>query len=163
MLRVLVIFLLLSSNAYADDYLKGMSKVGEGTLSWLFWDAYKAELYSASGKYDQTKDFALELEYKMDFTGKEIAERSVEEIRGQGSASEAQLAKWYKSMEAIFPNVQKGDVLLGRKNDAGVIFKYNGRKIGSIEDPTFAKAFFDIWLGEKTSEPGLRKKLLAGK
>ena len=38
---------------------------------------------------------------------------------------------------------------------------YNRDKfIASVTDPEFARAFFDIWLSEKTSAPAVRAKLL---
>jgi len=163
MLRVLIALIFLSANANAAD-IGAMKTIGKGELSFMFWTGYEAELLAAEPVFDPAKPFALKLTYKMDFTGKEIAERSVEEIRGQKSASEIQLEKWGAEMLKIFPDVKEGDSITGISNaEKQTVFLYNGREIGMVADPEFTKAFFDIWLSEKTSEPSLRKKLLAVK
>lgn len=138
-----------------------MQKVGFAKLSWMFWDAYEITLFANNG-YDPAKPFALELEYKMDFSGVEIAERSVDEIKNQNFASEEELQKWLEEMKKVFPDVKEGDKLKGLAANGVSTFYFNGSETGKIEDPRFTKAFFDIWLGKKTSEPELRDKLLAG-
>jgi hypothetical protein len=40
------------------------------------------------------------------------------------------------------------------------VFYSNGEEIGSVDDSEFTTSFFNIWLGEKTSEPKFRKALL---
>jgi hypothetical protein len=41
-----------------------------------------------------------------------------------------------------------------------VRFFHNGRSIGEIDDPGFARAFFAIWLDPKSSRSDFRRKLL---
>ena len=40
------------------------------------------------------------------------------------------------------------------------VFYKDNTEIGRIKDPAFSVAFFNIWLGDKTSAPELRRKLL---
>ena len=162
MLRVLVIMLLVSANAFAADY-KAMKTVGKGELSWMFWTAYEAELLSDNGEYSPDKPFALKLVYNMDFTGNDIAQRSAEEIIAQKVAAKDDIDKWLVEMNNIFSDVKNGDSITGVRNESGEsLFLHNGEEIGRINDPEFTKAFFGIWLSEKTSEPELRAQLLAG-
>jgi hypothetical protein len=64
-------------------------------------------------------------------------------------------------MEQIFPDVSNGNNLMGvRDRNGHAIFFFNGRKIGSIRDREFTNRFFDIWLSQKTSRLGLRRKLI---
>jgi len=42
-----------------------------------------------------------------------------------------------------------------------ITFHYEGNAPITIENEDFAKAFFNIWLGEETSQPELRSQLLA--
>ena len=64
-------------------------------------------------------------------------------------------------MRALFPDVHKGDTLTGVYTRKGTtIFYKNGKKLETINDPEFGRAFFGIWLSENTSEPDLRKQLL---
>lgn len=163
MLRFLLVLLMLSANANAVE-LSGMKTIGKGEYYWGFWTVYDAELMSQDGNYDSQKPFALKLTYHMDLDGDKIAERSAKEMRAQNAASEIQLANWQQQMQEIFPDVKEGDFITGiNDEDGNAVFLYNGNEVGKIEDAEFAKTFFDIWLSEKTSEPKLRNKLLAGK
>jgi hypothetical protein len=45
---------------------------------------------------------------------------------------------------------------------AGVRFWLNGQPRGAIADARFGPSFFGIWLAEATSEPNMRRELLAG-
>lgn len=135
--------------------------LGESRLSVLFWDIYDARLYVTNGIYDPNKPFALALSYLRPFSGSDIAERSVEEIRNQGSDDESLLVSWESQLKAIFPDVVEGDQIVGISDPLeGARFFLNDSFIGTISDPNLSQRFFDIWLSEKTSEPGLRKSLL---
>jgi hypothetical protein len=41
------------------------------------------------------------------------------------------------------------------------MFLHNGKLVGDISGDAFAKAFFGIWLDERTSAPKLRSALIA--
>jgi hypothetical protein len=98
-----------------------------------------------------------------DLKGRDIAERTITEIRDQGFADEAKLSDWLARLTALFPDVGDGDSLTAIRDVAGRTLFYGGsRPIGAIDDPAFGRRFFDTWLGEKTSEPKLRRKLLGG-
>jgi hypothetical protein len=61
----------------------------------------------------------------------------------------------------IFPNVQKGDSLLGiYKPNEGAEFWSNQKRLGVVSDPQFAKLFFGIWLHEATPAPAIRQAWL---
>ena len=65
-------------------------------------------------------------------------------------------------MRALFPDVKKGDRITGVHQSAtGAVFWSNGRLLGEVRDPQFAKLFFGIWLSPQTSQPQLRRALLA--
>lgn len=136
-------------------------KVGEGRLSIVFWDVYDAALYAPDGEWNPEKPHALSIRYFREIEGADIAERSIEEMRKQGFSDERLLADWYKQMLAIFPDVKDGTELTALFTSKKTTdFYHNGKRIGSVNAPLFGKYFFDIWLGEKTSEPSLRKALL---
>ena len=102
-------------HAYSLDRLGNSDLVllGESRLSVLFWDIYDARLYVTDGIYDPNKPFALALSYLRPFSGSDIAERSVEEIRNQGSDDESLLVSWESQLKAIFPDVVEGDQIVG--------------------------------------------------
>jgi hypothetical protein len=149
--------------AFMASYVPDARAVGEARLSILIWDVYDATLYAPAGRWQASCPFSLSLAYLRDLSGSEIADRSVEEIRKQGFSDEIRLAAWHKQMRDIFPDVHKGSSLTGVcMADGTTLFIRNGKEIGKIRDKEFSKRFFDIWLGERTSEPALRRQLLGG-
>ena len=136
-------------------------KVGEGRLTYMLWDIYDATLYAPEGQWKQEKPFALKLSYLREIEGKKIADRSVQEMREQGIDDEVKLATWHAQMQKIFPNVNEGTNLIGVYTETGnTVFYKDDIEIGRIKDKKFSKAFFGIWLNEKTNAPNLRLKLL---
>lgn len=141
-----------------------------GQARFKFWgfEVYQATLWVAPGfsapAYEQTP-FALELAYLRDFKGADIAKRSIAEMRRQAPVSPmspAQEAAWEARMRALFPDVGAGDRITGVHQPAtGAVFWHNGRLLGEVRDPLFAKLFFGIWLSPQTSEPQMRRALLA--
>jgi hypothetical protein len=96
-----------------------------------------------------------------DFKGKEIASRSVDEMRDLGMNDEVKLAKWYQEMQDIFPNVKEGEMITGVVDAENVSHFYlNETPLGKVHDKEFSIWFFDIWLSEETSEPEMRRQLL---
>ena len=134
---------------------------GGGELSWYGLAVYDGYLWSTDGSFSFDEPFALDLHYQRSLKGAKIAERSVEEIRALGGQDAADLARWGSAMAQIFPDVRKGDHIAGvHVPGKGARFFHNGRPIGEIADPKFARAFFGIWLDPRTSRPEFRTKLL---
>lgn len=134
---------------------------GKGTMRFLGLKVYDVRLWTAMKPFSHQEPFALELIYDMNFKGRDIAERSVKEMRGQGYTDEAKLKRWGEEMAKIFPDIKPGDALVGVNVPGKEARFYTPEKfIAAVPDPEFARAFFDIWLSEKTSEPGVRRNLL---
>lgn len=135
--------------------------IGQGELHVLFWHAYNAQLSSPTGTYSPAKPHTLTLTYQMEFTKEELVERTMKELTRHVKPSAQQKTAWEKQLLTLWPSVKKGDFI---RADAvphkQVTFYFNGTKKGSIRDATFAKHFTQIWLGENTSDPGLREQLL---
>lgn len=164
-LQALVLsLLLLAGSASAMDlgrYIKNPQKVGEARLKVLFWDVYDATLHAPQGKFTFDEPFALSLTYLRKFKGKAIASRSVDEIRDLGMSDEIKLAKWFQLMSQMFPDVKKGQSITGVvDSDKASHFYFEGKLIGSVDDPEFSMWFFNIWLSQNTSEPDMRNKLI---
>jgi len=147
----------------AKRYIADAKRIGDGVLTYLFWDVYRATLYAPAAGWTPDGPFVLSLRYLRDLSGADIAERTIGEIRGQGFTDKARLANWQARLATIFPNVSDGVTLSATRDEKGRTVFYRGTdRIGAVDDPAFAKPFFDIWLGEKTSEPKLRRALLGG-
>ena len=133
---------------------------------WGF-DVYDASLWTApdfNPAFSENQSLALELRYLRDFSGQDIAKRTVQEMRGLASFGKAQEQTWMKEMQRVFPNVRKGDRLLGvHRVGQSAAFWHNGKPVGEIADAEFARLFFGIWLSPKTSAPTLRQALIGSK
>lgn len=141
--------------------LPGAAEVGRGVLSYAFWDMYEARLYAPAGRFDPRKPVGLSIHYFHAISGADIADRSVQEIRGQGFGDEVKLAAWNAQLKSIFPDVRAGSVLSAVYVPGQKTTFYRGEDvIGTVKGDEFGRLFFGIWLSEKTSEPQLRRALL---
>lgn len=144
--------------------LAQLRAAGSGTYTYWGFEVYQASLWVEPGFEPGAfarQRHALELQYLRSFKGRDIAERSIEEMRRIGPFSEAQAKDWLQAMVAAFPDVRAGDRLLGvHLPGRGAQFYYNGRPTSEVRDPEFARLFFGIWLSEQTPAPKLRAALL---
>jgi hypothetical protein len=155
----------LAIPALVSSDVPQVRKLGEGRLRFFGLHVYDSTLWQAGMRYDPMQSLALELRYAMNLKGKDIAERSIKEMREQGYTNSAELMRWLGIMEKLFPDIAKGDRLVGtlvvRDGQVrGARFHHGDREIGFVEDAAFARAFFEIWLSEKTSQPALRRSLI---
>ena len=140
--------------------------IGKGRLTVWGFQVYDAWLWALpSFKPDSltTQPFALELVYLRDFTSKDIAERSLTEMRRSATIGEEQGKIWVGELQRVIPDIKKGDQVMGiHRPGAGAQLLVNGKVSGDIRDTEFARLFFGIWLSPNTSEPKVRTALLAG-
>ena len=159
---------LLSSESKHDDVnslileaIPDAQMLGSVRYKYMFWELYDASLYSAQQPFSIEQPFSLKLDYLRNLKGEKIAERSIEEMRKLGFKDERQLDKWSQALHGMFPDVQKGDFIVGIKNQSGeTIFYKNHQKLGEIDDPVFSRIFFSIWLGEHERARVFKKDLL---
>ena len=136
-----------------------LRRLGAGTMRWFGLHVYDAALWVREGAWDAADLFALDILYARDISGKALAESSITEMKRVGFTDEAQHARWLPAMARIFPDVGRGDRLVGLNIKGGATFFNQDRLLGSIDDPVFARAFFAIWLDPRTREPQLRNRL----
>jgi hypothetical protein len=158
-----LLYLTLCSQTSLASPLADWHQQGSATMRWLGLKIYDISLWRPPSAPDRAGPFALELKYAMRFRGSDIAARSIEEMQAQGYDNATQLARWQRAMTRIFPDVKPGDRLLGVALPGKEARFYSGdRHLGSIEDPAFVQAFFDIWLSQKTRAPRVRAQLIKG-
>jgi hypothetical protein len=140
--------------------LPSPKRLGDGRLRFLGLHVYDSSLW-VTGPFGFDKPFALDIRYAMSVKGRDLSERSIKEMKDLGYKDPEKLKRWEAEMDRVFPDIKSGDRLVG-VNVPGkeARFYSNERLLGSVADPEFARAFFGIWLDEKTSEPKLRLKLL---
>jgi len=137
---------------------------GEGRLRWFGLHVYDASLWVNGSRWNEDGEFALDIRYARDIKSRRLVQTSLDEMRRLGFGDEQQLERWAELMARIFPDVKKGERLTGvNLPGTGAEFYYQGRTVGMIADPEFARAFFSIWLDARTLEPKLRQSLIGSK
>jgi hypothetical protein len=170
-LLAVLAFLLLPVCAAALTLPEPVSKefpdlrlAGEGRLRWFGLHVYDATLWISGPRWTGEQRFALDIRYARDFKGRKLVQSSLDEMRRLGFGDDVLLEKWAGEMTRVLPDVRKGEHLTGVYRPAlGADFYHQGRLVGSIADSAFARAFFAIWLDERTREPGLRRSLIGSK
>lgn len=140
----------------------GWRKFGSGQLRWLGFGIYRASLWAPhGGAPSPDSPFALAIRYERSISSKRLVETSLEEMKRLGTADDVSRSAWRSSLEQAFPSVLAGEVIVGvNRPGVGVAFLHQGRVTAEIGDTGFARAFFAIWLDERTREPGLRASLI---
>lgn len=171
---ILLAALAMLSNPVSADFNHDVARnpdnlVGKARLKFMFWNVFDAELHAPDATFDPNEPFALSLSYLRKLKGDEIVEKSIEEIAAQqgkqpgddaGNGTD-DLQRWETQLAAIIPDVTDGTTITGLRDEQGhTLFYRNGEPLGRIDDPAFTQRFFDIWLGESTSDPVFRKRLL---
>lgn len=148
------------------QYIADARLSGSGRFTWYGLHVYDAALYAGralDARDPAAQPFVLELHYARRLRGAAIAAASGDEMARLAAATPTQLADWQAAMNALFPDVTRGQRLAGvNLPGRGARFYLDGRFIGAVDDPAFARAFFAIWLDARTQAPALREALLAG-
>lgn len=149
----------------ASDILRAelpdLRLLGQGRMRWFGLLLYDAVLWVSGPRWQWDRPFALDLRYARNFEGAKLAEASIDEIKRIGPGGTPRLDAWREAMYRVFPDVRKGDHITGlHRPGAGAEYYLNGRSTGVVSDIEFARAFFSIWLDERTREPKLRAALL---
>lgn len=140
-----------------------MRPLGSGEMRWFGLSIYQASLWTGAARFDDSAPFALALRYSRDISGSRLVATSIDELKRLGTRDDATLKRWEALLESVFPDVKTGDLIVGVSLPArGALFYHQGRLTGEIADPQFARAFFAIWLDERTRAPDLRVRLLGG-
>jgi hypothetical protein len=142
----------------------GAREAGSGTLRYFGLLVYNAKLWITGPRFDTEAPFALGIRYARNIEGAKLAEESVSQWRRMRYGFDDKYAAWEAEMRRIFPDVKPGDELVGVHLPVkGAQFYFNGKAAGEVPDRAFARAFFAIWLDERTTEPGMRRALIGEK
>lgn len=137
--------------------------VGKGRLRWWGLHVYDAALWSRDGRWQTGTPGALDIVYARNITAAQLVETTIDEMRRLGVSDEVSLARWDAALRRIFPDVRPGSRLIGvYRPQRGMQFHSATAPLGGIDDPEFARRFFDIWLDPRTQKPELRAALLGG-
>jgi len=152
----------VAAPTFVGEHVPDAALVGEGRLRVMLWNVFDARLEAPDGRYDADAPFALTLSYLRGLDAHRIVDASIEEMTAQRPVDDRTLARWRAALERVIPDVETGTSITGVRDERGhTRFYRDGEPLGQVEDPAFTRAFFDIWLGEASSRPVLRDRLLA--
>lgn len=135
-------------------------EVGRGEMSLLWFDLYRASLFTPSGEYQaQSYPIKLDIRYLREIEAVDLVDATVEQWQHLGY-QDKDIARWQRQLVGLWPDVSEGQSLAFECLSADFgSFSFNGKPLGTITEPGFARAFIDIWLSEQTSRPDLRAQL----
>ena len=137
--------------------------IGEATFTVLFWDIYKSNLLTSSGSYPivhNKEKLVFEIQYLKDISSEDLVNRTIEQWQHIGVASD-HYQVYVPALQKLWPDIKENDSLALVFDKQNSAFYYNQEMIGVIDAPNFGQMFIDIWLAPNTSQPKLRKSLLA--
>ncbi|GGB39400.1 hypothetical protein GCM10011502_10890 [Oceanisphaera marina] len=157
-LGVLSLLVCCASFSLQASPTTNLSLVGQGKMSWLFFDLYQARFYSVDGRYNANQyPQALSLRYQRNIDKEDLVEATITEWQRLGIDWKT---SWQQQLAAFWPSVSKGDELALRVEANGVSrFYFNNSELTEISDPAFGPAFLAIWLSPNSRNPGLTRQL----
>ena len=162
LLAMLILIPSLSWTSEVDqEVFQSPKLIGEGTLKVLMWEVYDLRLLTDGTPFSWKNKFMLEFDYSRELKKESVIDASLKEFKLQPNVTDKDIKAWEVYLEQVIQSVQKGaKASIMWVPDGQIIFHYEGSKPTTIENEKFARAFLNIWLGEKTSRPKLRNKLL---
>lgn len=143
------------------DHIQATEPLGRGELHKLVFHVYSASFWTDAETWEQDKPYALYIKYFKDISKEGFLKRTLKELKRHPDMTDELLAEFERKLGFIYPDVVSGDSITALYTpDEGVLFCHNDNKLGWIKNPELIVPFFEIWLGEHTSEPELRKQLL---
>ena len=165
MKKLLALLILIPSlswtNENKQEVFQSPKLIGEGTLKVLMWEVYDLRLFTDGTPFSWSDKFMLEFDYSRELKKESVIDASLKEFKLQPNVTDKDIEAWKVYLEQVIQTVQKGTKASVMWVPEGqIVFDYEGSPTSTIENEDFARAFLNIWLGEKTSRPKLRSQLL---
>lgn len=147
--------------ASLQNIIKNPVLIGSSELRFFGLKVYDISLWSEDTSFSYNKEFAIQIEYKMNFSREDLVKRSLSEIKSLHKISPSEEISYIKQLTEIFNSVKKGDEKIAVFVPLqGVLMFHNNQLIGKISNLRLARLFVDIWLDENGSYPKITKKLI---
>ena len=165
MKKLLALLILIPNLSWAtedkQEVFQSPKLIGEGTLKVLMWEVYDLRLYTDGTTFSWQDKFMLEFNYSRELKKESVIDASLKEFKLQPNVTDKDIKAWEVFLVQVIQPVQKGTKAnVFWAPEGKIIFHYEGSKPLTIENEDFARAFLNIWLGDKTSRPKLRSQLL---
>ena len=148
------------SNEWWDTNISSPYLIGEGVLKVFVWDIYTLRLFSETKKFNSSHPLVLEFEYLRDTSKKSVIKASIKELK-KLNIPKNKLLIWEKYLNNTISDMTKGEkAALYWEPGSQITFYVKERLKRIIKDKEFADAYINIWLGENTSRPILRDKII---
>ena len=166
MKKILTLLILIPTFSWTGDVgsesFQSPRLIGEGTLKVLIWEVYDLRLFTDGTPFSWNNKFMLEFDYSRKLKKESVIDASLKEFKLQPNVLDKDIKAWEVYLEQVIQTVQKGTkAIVMWVPDGKIVFDYEGSPPSTIENEDFARAFLNIWLGDKTSQPKLRSQLLA--
>ena len=165
MKKLLALLILIPSLSWTSEdkqeAFQSPKLIGEGTLKVLMWEVYDLRLYTDGTTFSWQDKFMLEFNYSRELKKESVIDASLKEFKLQPNVTDKDIKAWEVFLVQVIQPVQKGTKANVFWDPEGkIIFHYEDSQPLTIKNEGFARAFLNIWLGDKTSRPKLRSQLL---
>ena len=143
-----------------DGPMPAAQQVGEARYQFLGWRLFDATLWSETGSFSWSNQFALSLGYARQFSANALTAQTISEMSQRGAGDAASLQPLAARLRTCFADVAPGDRITGVSLGPNTArFYYNGRLRCDVEWPGFRRAFFGIWLDASGGNRALSAQL----
>lgn len=135
--------------------------VGSGRLNILAVPVLDISLFAPQSHWRPDRPYALQVTFLRDLEARRMAGHIRDEMQHIGAGDAGRLELWKRQLETVLPDMRRGQILTGLRDESGAVLFFQGDKIlGHIAESGFSDAFFGICLGPRTSQPRLRQAIL---
>ncbi len=143
-----------------DGAMTAAQQVGEARYQFLGLRLFDASLWSETGSFSWSNQFALSLDYARPFSANALTAQTISEMSQRGAGDAGSLQPLAAQLRTCFADVSRGDRITGLSSGPNTArFYYNGRVRCEVEWPGFRRAFFGIWLDASAGNRALSEQL----
>jgi Chalcone isomerase-like len=165
-ITVILGFVISSTESHAAPACVGKAvsaskPLGKASLHKLVFHVYDGEFWTDAKSWDMSEPHALHLTYFVNLDPNDLTEQTIEEVSRDPSVTEDMKEEYNEILPTLYPDVKKGETITALyQPKKGITFCHNGKVKGVMTNLALSKPFMGIWLGQYSSEPELRDKLL---
>jgi hypothetical protein len=140
-----------------------LQHAGSGSVGFLFWQFFDADLWATNGRFSWDQPLALSLTYRTDFSARELTDSTIEEMARINGWPKDRLSGFRSEIAPCMSDVSDGDRFTAASPapDRIVLF-LNGDERCDLSMPGLRRAYLNIWLSENSRFPDQSRRLTGG-